>query len=594
MVRRTHLAVRFQDLVLWHDPVDYLHWAIDPRAYLTLLAASILQGDYAPRSPVIVRSAKSRGLTRPTATPVIEDEIVYRALIEAAAASLLRGTPEHAHFGRSQHVKGDNQQNTENPYETWFETFLRRQGALRTLADRGEYVVESDVANFFLYINHDRLLKAVTERSVLGADSVALLGHLLRAFIPSYEYSVPGPQSLVQGNHDASRLLAHVYVQALDDEFIEEGRTGRYSRWVDDLVVSVPDKIEALRTIARIQRALEPMGLAAHPTKTRFISKGEWELEHYPSFNEYLDRTDQRIEAGSHVREDVFLKRFKEFLKVPRTGYWGRVIRRFFTTAKGFESPVLLRYVRRLISEEPVSARWILNYLSVFPLTVSRVDMAFDAIEELGDIYQDVEILMVEYLLMAPNKNRRALRVRLSYHARRRISRLLRGKSRTAPYVAGLLALLLFKGGFASDMVFVRRWLERRLPNVDDFAKHTLVVLGARDGLAGVIRYFFRIHDPSVVTIHNALSAMETAAKQEYAATIDYARPIKRHRPERVTFRPRALPCLFYLGRSDHVRARYIQWLTKTLGSLTSVSSEFRDERAIALVRECMQLATTP
>ena len=592
-IKKADWTINLNEIELWHDPIDHLGWVINSRPHFDRVGASVLSGLFRPRSPAVIRGAKGNGITRPLATPTLEDGLAYRALVEAAAASLLQNTPEYAHFGRSHHFRAQRGEEGNAQYETWFEHFMRRQGALRALADKGEWIVESDISNFFSYINLDRLVAVVTERSSLGRDAVALLSQILRSFIPARQYTVPGPQGLIQGNHDASRILAHVYVDLLDEEFRKEGRDGRYSRWVDDLVVSVASRAEARHAVRRIQLALEPLGLNVHPGKTRYLKKVDWEEEHYPSLNEFLDRVEARLKDGRPVNEASILQRFQGFLRARRTRLWPRVLRRFLTTARANGTPTLRRYVPQLLKDEPAQARWLLNYLSIFPLDVRLVRRMFAIADEMVNVYDDVIILLIEYLLMAPNKNRRALRTEISTWARKSLDAFLKGEGSRGDYSAGLLVLLLFKFGTANDMKAVHSAYFKRLPAVDEFTKYAFVCLGAVGRYRKQVRRSLaNAEDPATTRLAHALEQLEAADRQVLRAVKPYLQAVKRDRPERVTFRPRALPCLFYLARSSRdVRAEYRQFLDATLARLRADPPPLRDERAMALVGQAKRAA---
>jgi hypothetical protein len=53
--KQSYWTVRLSDFVLWHDPIDYLQWAIDPRPHPERLRLTLIRGSYRPNSPVFVR-----------------------------------------------------------------------------------------------------------------------------------------------------------------------------------------------------------------------------------------------------------------------------------------------------------------------------------------------------------------------------------------------------------------------------------------------------------------------------------------------------------------------------------------------------------
>jgi hypothetical protein len=50
-------------------------------------------------------------------------------------------------------------------------------------------------------------------------------------------------------------------LKAVDDEFAVEGGNERYSRYMDDIVIGANSTEEALQQVARVQSALERVGL---------------------------------------------------------------------------------------------------------------------------------------------------------------------------------------------------------------------------------------------------------------------------------------------------------------------------------------------
>ncbi len=73
-------TMRFADLNLAPDPLDYVAFEWDLNRAIDGLCEEIAEGTYLPRPPEIVRGAKSVGLTRPLAFPVPRDQLTYRVL----------------------------------------------------------------------------------------------------------------------------------------------------------------------------------------------------------------------------------------------------------------------------------------------------------------------------------------------------------------------------------------------------------------------------------------------------------------------------------------------------------------------------------
>jgi group II intron reverse transcriptase/maturase len=144
--------------------------------------------------------------------------------------------------------------------------------ALQVLLDesfRGRrWVVESDIANCFSAIPHDRLMSAVEER-VSDRKVLKLLRAMLRSGVMedgAVRHEVTGtPQGGV-----ISPLLANVYLNRLDRAWETEG-SGVLVRYADDLVVMCRSQAEATKALAKLRSILAGLGLEPKEAKTRIV-----------------------------------------------------------------------------------------------------------------------------------------------------------------------------------------------------------------------------------------------------------------------------------------------------------------------------------
>jgi RNA-directed DNA polymerase len=144
--------------------------------------------------------------------------------------------------------------------------------ALQVLLDesfRGRrWVVETDIANCFEAIPHERLMQAIEER-IVDRQLLKLLRALLRAGVMeegAVRRSVSGtPQGGV-----ISPLLCNVYLHRLDRAWQTRGG-GVLCRYADDLVVICRTKREAERALAALRVLLAELGLEPKEAKTRIV-----------------------------------------------------------------------------------------------------------------------------------------------------------------------------------------------------------------------------------------------------------------------------------------------------------------------------------
>ena len=130
------------------------------------------------------------------------------------------------------------------------------------------WVVETDIANCFEAIPHERLISAVEER-IVDRQLLKLLRALLRAGVMeegAVRRSISGtPQGGV-----ISPLLCNVYLHRLDRDWRTRGQ-GVLCRYADDLVVMCRTEAEARRALVTLRAILAELGLQPKEAKTRIV-----------------------------------------------------------------------------------------------------------------------------------------------------------------------------------------------------------------------------------------------------------------------------------------------------------------------------------
>jgi len=144
--------------------------------------------------------------------------------------------------------------------------------ALQVLLDESfggkRWVVETDIANCFEAIPHDRLMSVVEER-VCDRKVLQLVQAFLRAGVmegTTVRHSATGtPQGGV-----VSPLLCNVYLDRLDRQW-ETEHCGKLVRYADDLLAMCRSQAEAERALDRLRAVLADMGLELKEAKTRVV-----------------------------------------------------------------------------------------------------------------------------------------------------------------------------------------------------------------------------------------------------------------------------------------------------------------------------------
>jgi group II intron reverse transcriptase/maturase len=216
-----------------------------------------------PSRRVFIPKPGRSGELRPLSIPAVRDRIVQAALktvIEPIFEADFRPCSFGFRPGRSAH------------------------DALQVLVDEAwrdrRWVVETDIADCYEAIPHERLMAVIEER-ICDRELLKLLRAMLRAGVMeqgAVSHSTTGtPQGGV-----ASPLLANVYLNTLDRVWEERhGGLGVLVRYCDDIVVLSKTEWQAQRALVSLQEVLGELGLQLKPAKTGIVHlrAGDGELQ---------------------------------------------------------------------------------------------------------------------------------------------------------------------------------------------------------------------------------------------------------------------------------------------------------------------------
>jgi RNA-directed DNA polymerase len=217
------------------------------------VAEELREGRYRPRAArrVFIPKSGTDGELRPLSIPSVRDRIV-----QAACKIVLEPVFEADML----------------PCSFGFRPKRGAHDALQVLIDeswRGRrWVVETDIANCFSAIPHDKLIRAIEER-ICDQSVLKLLRVILRAGVMEdgqVRRSVTGaPQGGV-----ISPLLCNVYLHRIDRAW-DVREHGVLVRFADDAVVMCKSREQAETALARLRELLAELGLEPKEAKTRIV-----------------------------------------------------------------------------------------------------------------------------------------------------------------------------------------------------------------------------------------------------------------------------------------------------------------------------------
>jgi RNA-directed DNA polymerase len=158
------------------------------------------------------------------------------------------------------------------PFSFGFRPKRGAHDALQVLIDeswRGRrWVVETDIANCFSAIPHERLMQAIEER-VCDRSFLKLLRVMLRAGVME-DGQVRRPVTGTPQGGVASPLLCNVYLHRIDRVW-DVREHGVLVRYADDALVMCKSREQAEAALTRLRELLAELGLEPKEAKTRIV-----------------------------------------------------------------------------------------------------------------------------------------------------------------------------------------------------------------------------------------------------------------------------------------------------------------------------------
>lgn len=582
-LRDSNRKVRPTETRLIHDPIDDIAYSLDLTGNLAALSRRIVSGAYVPAQPATVRIAKRNRLRRPIVYCRLEDRIVLGSLVAAIRPSLEEELPDWVSYGGRSTGRvppsGD-------PYESWFETFLRHHArADRIQQNDDPLMVLSDITNFFPSVNLNLLRDKMQRVSLLDNTATNLLFRILHELGGAHSFDPFTLRGLPQGPDGTSHLLANFLLVDVDQAFKSLGEANKFARLSDDMVFSASDQGSANRIISRLQDILERLGLAVNSSKTSVLTKAEFAATHLPEVNEELEAYES-LSAGdmTHQERREFEVNARGFVKTTPFGEWDRVLRRYYTSARKLQSPVLAPFAWRHIESYPESAAHILEYMQTVRPTIRTLERLFD-IAMTSSVYDDVKILCYETLLHMPLRNRARERDIAVQMANAHV--MGSGCDPATPYVASLALLAIYKFGKWKDLDTVEELLSAEGCSLE-VAKQGYVLLRSAGRSHDLSRSLPpRFNDAEFWRIAYFFDEIDRSPSTTLKVAEGWMRPKKSKNPIREFMRARSLPLYEMFSRRTPESVTFKRLVVNTRRRLDGVPERrLRDGISLARLQE--------
>jgi len=280
-------------------------------SFVGKLQALLKSGSYQPLAVKRVYIPKPNGKKRPLGIPVVRDRVVQMA------AKIVLEPIFEADFRNSSYGF--------RPKRSAIQALER----IRVLANQGyNYVLDADIKDYFVCINHTELLEKVKLR-ISDKRVLKLIRKWLEAGVmeeKSFRTSLLGiPQGGV-----ISPLLSNIYLNHFDQIWEDKYATvGTLTRYADDFIIQCRSRSLVEEAKTRTQKIFGELGLSLLPEKTKVVTLS-WGRQGFNFLGHYL-RKVKSVRYPKHA----FLNRWpsKESMKKIHSRIRG--IARYQSNAKG-------------------------------------------------------------------------------------------------------------------------------------------------------------------------------------------------------------------------------------------------------------------
>ena len=377
------------------DPLQYRDFKVSQDDIIAAVQAR-LQAGYSPSRLLQMDVPKGKLAVRPGAVPIIEDRLVYTAIVGSFAERIDK-TLEGEEVVPSYRVQGGKKRTL---FKFGLNQWFKFQELMRQAYTNGyKYALLTDLTAYFDHVNHKILIGQLRSLRV-PEKNLTILGDLLG------HWSEGSPVGIPQGLEPSS-FLGNICLDQLDKHMVRKNY--HYFRYVDDIRVFANSESELQRAMVDIIRQTRNLGLHIQTGKTRIVS-GDDILHLVNQRNEEFSAIDYHLDFGDVKTAEGELKAvLKEVMS--QEEFNDRHFRKCLNGFKKAKSAAAVGPTLQKLDELQPWAQSTYEYLERF--TRSHASIKRRLIEFLMDeernIFEWPEFWMVRTLVSAANLPREFL-----------------------------------------------------------------------------------------------------------------------------------------------------------------------------------------
>lgn len=329
------------------DPIEYRDINDSILDVIKKLNKDLVAGQYGVRRARRFLSEKSRGLCRqmtlvhPLDLLVLERvaRAIYFELKDKAPSKSAYFEPDDGNF-----VKGFKQEDFEyGSYASW----RKFQKKVFGFAEENNFIVVTDVANFYDFINFQHLRNIVASLADIRESILDFLIYMLNRLTWTPDFMPLTQVGMPQIETTATRVLANAMLYEVD-RVCEKAVISNYARFMDDMDIGVNSIAGAKCIIRDVDLTLQSRQLRLNSSKTKILTKRDAFHHFCIKENIELARIEKIMEKkpDSKLVKSILMSRYTRWLSRSVSGAPGAKSR--FIQGNG---PKIHKYTLRLIYE---------------------------------------------------------------------------------------------------------------------------------------------------------------------------------------------------------------------------------------------------